>query len=191
MTRAEVFELWRPIFRRMRTLAVLIALLGVLLGLVAGRTARIVIWIAAEFLAAWLFLTAFLQDKRYQRILGQLQPMESPVMTPSESEPLGTSVAGVQEDTPPTLALTEPLLLRDNAWQARRNAALRRFAHSFAIGALVCVGIAVVATGTGFWLSGTVRAAVIGCFGGGGAWGAIMCLIIRNKILKQETDGLK
>jgi len=165
------YEKFIVLFRRMKYLGVAEALLGLLMGVLAGGTTRVVIWVVAGVLAVWTFITGFFWQRRYQRLLASSQAAQSypTANTPSNQMPLEVPSA-------------KPIPASSTEWEARRVEALRSYERFFAGAALLGVGVAVAGVVGGQFLEGPAEATVTFGVGGGGLLMSALFLVVRKRV---------
>ena len=154
------------LFHRMKYLAAVEVLLGLFVGLMVHGTPRTVIWVVTGFVAVWTFITAFLQQRRYQRVLDGVQRNKR------DSVPVIPA-----PDTPPKVSSAS-----DDEREARRVAAMKRFERQFSGVALLGLAIAVAGIAWGFFLTGPAQAVVISGVGSGGLLMALLFFVIKKRM---------
>jgi hypothetical protein len=154
MIRQVGYERVATYFRKLTWLALGIAVLGALAGLVfRGTEARAFVWIIAGILAAGTLAISLIESRRYQR---------------------AAELASGSREMPQELSMDDP--------DAQRKAALARYQRSFGRLAGFCLLVAVAGFIIGPLLSGLARALVIAMVGFGGLLVAWMAMVIRKRI---------
>jgi hypothetical protein len=185
MTTTAAYRTWVALFRRLKFSALAIALLGGLIGLVTHGSARVVIWIVSGLLTIWLGLAGAIEQARYQRILdrteyGQTSDLAS--ISLGMTTPMGSPGNADQRDRSPDPSRTETLRPSGSENEVWRLLAVQRYQHFFLGVAFVGLGITIAGVAISLFVSGGVRAAVIGGLVVGGLWISTVSLVLRKRI---------
>jgi hypothetical protein len=185
MMNATGYEQFIVLFRRMKYLAVVEVLVGFLVGVLAGGTPRVVIWLVATVLALWTFTTGFHLQRKYRRLLARSQAAqsESATNTPSNGMPLEIRLASdAQRDHSQEMSVPQSDASEETPQEASRVATMLNFEHQFVGLALGSAAIAVVFIIWGFFLVGPARVVVIGCSVVGGCLLSGFFLLIKRRM---------